>query len=266
MVCSLRRHLQHSLLSSWTHTFSIRDTASSCKSTLAGTSSFRNKSKASLLLLKALLFSHRLTLHSRNDLVTPDKRGFRTKHRAAAARGRSSRMFFKVLLLRTLTPPHQTNSSLYLNGFSSSLDPRTQPDMIPSVLLPAVHQDPSTPYLDSTPVASTSAVPYTPDEQTIHCSQCNRDLPRSNFPTRLINLQPYQVCRAHEWYWTEAKRAQNWAPEHTSTLQQICDAFEEVARDDGEFEDRFMVNGEERDVDRMVQALARAGNWKLKSM
>ncbi|GAA5987167.1 hypothetical protein JCM5350_003868 [Sporobolomyces pararoseus] len=138
--------------------------------------------------------------------------------------------------------------------------------MIPSVLLPAVHQDPSTPYLDSTPVASTSAVPYTPDEQTIHCSQCNRDLPRSNFPTRLINLQPYQVCRAHEWYWTEAKRAQNWAPEHTSTLQQICDAFEQVARDDGEFEDRFMVNGEERDVDRMVQALARAGNWKLKSM
>ncbi|GAA5946767.1 hypothetical protein JCM3765_002009 [Sporobolomyces pararoseus] len=138
--------------------------------------------------------------------------------------------------------------------------------MLPSVLQPAIHREPSTPYLTSTPVASTSAVPYSADEETIRCSQCNHELPVSNFPTRLINLQPYQVCRTHEWYWTEAKRAQNWAPERTSTLQQICDAFEEVSKDDGEFEDRFMVDGEEDDVDRMVEALARAGNWKLKSM
>ncbi|GAA5912522.1 uncharacterized protein JCM6883_005931 [Sporobolomyces salmoneus] len=139
---------------------------------------------------------------------------------------------------------------------------------------PAVDQTrpSSLPSSSSAPVASTSAIPYssstTPvdDGSLLRCSQCNVLRPSTDFPLRLINLQPYQVCFAHEWYWTDAKRLQHWAPEQTSTIQEVCDAFSEISRDDAEYDDRFMVDGQQRDLKGMVESLAKAGKWRIKEL
>lgn len=134
----------------------------------------------------------------------------------------------------------------------------------PSVLLPAADQQTSS-YLSASSVASTSTVPYS-TEPVLHCSQCKRDRPVSAFPVRLISLQPYLVCLTHEWYWTEAKRAAQWAPERTMALAEVCEAFTEIARNEGEFEDRFMIEGDEVDLQRVVDSLANAGNWTIKKL
>lgn len=134
-----------------------------------------------------------------------------------------------------------------------------------AVLLPASEKS-RAPYLSPAPVASTSAVPYEPAPGTLRCSQCNLVRPIADFPLRLVNLQPYQVCFAHEWYWTDVKRAQLWVPDHTSTLEEACDAFREIAKDDAEYDDRFMIDGDESDLHHIVDSLARAGDWKIKEL
>ncbi|GAA6013032.1 hypothetical protein JCM11491_000945 [Sporobolomyces phaffii] len=137
----------------------------------------------------------------------------------------------------------------------------------PSVLLAASNAPPrgSGHLALASPVASTSSIPYS-NEPTLHCSQCQKDRPVSDFPVRLINLRPYLVCLSHDWYWTDAKRASHWAPEHTSSLREACDAFATIARDGGEYEDRFMLDGDESDLKRIVDSLARAGDWKTKKI
>ncbi|GAA5931960.1 uncharacterized protein JCM15063_001085 [Sporobolomyces koalae] len=146
----------------------------------------------------------------------------------------------------------------------------------PSVLLPAVnhHSSPpsrtprSFPAATHAPTASTSAIPYSDDQlPQLHCSQCKRERPVTDFPIRLINLQPYLVCLAHEWYWTEAKRSLHWAPETTSSLQEACTAFTRIAHENPlEYEDRFMLDGDEGDMETIVSRLAAAGDWTYKKM
>ncbi|GAA5974230.1 hypothetical protein JCM11641_003341 [Rhodosporidiobolus odoratus] len=108
--------------------------------------------------------------------------------------------------------------------------------------------------ITASPVASTS------QDRLLHCSQCKKDKRASDFPTRLINLQPYQVCLAHAWYWTPPKRAQ-WAPTETKNLEEVCSEVHELKQGREGAQDKWTIRGgpEERAV--LVNRLASAGDW-----
>ncbi|GAA6000150.1 hypothetical protein JCM10207_007879 [Rhodosporidiobolus poonsookiae] len=108
------------------------------------------------------------------------------------------------------------------------------------------------------PVASTSA------GETIRCSQCKKNKPSTDFPLRLINLQPFQVCFAHDWYWTPAKRATSWAPAETKGVEQVCNEVRALASGVQGAVDRWMVHGGVEDRMVLVQRIAAAGGWTAK--
>ncbi|GAA5930608.1 hypothetical protein JCM1841_006817 [Sporobolomyces salmonicolor] len=122
------------------------------------------------------------------------------------------------------------------------------------------------------PTASTSLPApvypaYKPKTEPEHrCSQCKRTKPASDFPIRLTNLQPYLVCLAHDWYWTEAKRALHWAPEEVWSVDQICDEARKLKEGADGTENRFMVLGGAEDRAALVQRIAEAGGWKVTSI
>ncbi|KAM0788566.1 hypothetical protein ACM66B_001691 [Microbotryomycetes sp. NB124-2] len=61
-----------------------------------------------------------------------------------------------------------------------------------------------------------------PGGSTQRCSQCKKHKPLHEYPTRLATLQPSLICKAHSWYWTQDKVDAHWAPEHLSSVQDIC--------------------------------------------
>ncbi|GAA5858121.1 hypothetical protein JCM5353_001001 [Sporobolomyces roseus] len=141
--------------------------------------------------------------------------------------------------------------------------------MIPSVLRSATTSSPNSSsskqsYLPLPPVASTSSNPAT-NEPHHHCSQCKRDKPESEFPTKLINLQPYLVCTLHEWYWTEQKRVLHWAPDHSVSMSEACEIVRRIARGE-ECDDRLMIKGDEDDLKEIVDTLAKAGRYVAKKL
>lgn len=116
----------------------------------------------------------------------------------------------------------------------------------------------------SVPVASTSAPP--PPTTSIRCSQCKKTKPLSDFPVRLINLQPYQVCRTHTWYWTKEKQAVHWVPEEVKSIERVS---QEVLSVRGNVEgavDKWMVKAASEDRAALVQRIATAGGWKSKAL
>ncbi|GAA5868410.1 hypothetical protein JCM1840_006983 [Sporobolomyces johnsonii] len=139
--------------------------------------------------------------------------------------------------------------------------------------IPSVLQHPPASSLPSPfPTASTSLPApvhpaYKPKTEPEHrCSQCKRTKPASDFPIRLTNLQPYLVCLAHDWYWTEAKRALHWAPEEVWSVDQVCEEARKLKEGADGTENRYMVLGEAEDRAALVQRIAEAGGWKATSI
>ncbi|GAA5901148.1 hypothetical protein JCM8208_002289 [Rhodotorula glutinis] len=90
------------------------------------------------------------------------------------------------------------------------------------------------------------------------CSQCKKDKPLDEYPLRLANLKPYQVCTAHAWYWTAAKQHSQWAPARYTAFQHVC---EEVFMGGPDAQGKWLVQGGAEDRARFVEQLAAAGNW-----
>jgi hypothetical protein len=130
----------------------------------------------------------------------------------------------------------------------------TTPSALPTVLL-----GPPT-FL---PVASTSTAP--PPLPTIRCSQCKTDKPHSHFPVRLINLQPYHVCKIHEWYWTKEKQAVHWVPDDASSVERICEGVRQLREGAEGATDKWLVKAGAEDRAALVGRIASAGKWKAKS-
>ncbi|GAA6053827.1 hypothetical protein JCM3770_004738 [Rhodotorula araucariae] len=106
------------------------------------------------------------------------------------------------------------------------------------------------------PLAAPSA-PAPADDGQIRCSQCKKRKPPSEYPRRLINLQPYQVCTAHGWYWTQAKQLSQWAPSTRSSLPEVCEEASRVRDTQG----KWLVEGGAGDRQVFVERIAAAGNW-----
>lgn len=70
--------------------------------------------------------------------------------------------------------------------------------------------------------------PSSDTESTASCSQCRERNPTA-FPIRLTTLEPYLICKAHGWYWTDAVKAKNWAPEHESTIKEVLLEIKEIS-------------------------------------
>ncbi|GAA6037295.1 hypothetical protein JCM8097_008668 [Rhodosporidiobolus ruineniae] len=136
------------------------------------------------------------------------------------------------------------------------------PTPFPSVLLagPVAAPPPAPPHQ---PTPSTAEpVP----EGHIRCSQCKKHKPPHDFPTRLVNLQPYQVCLAHAWYWTVAKKAVHWAPSETTPLE-VLDGDVKSLKEGGEgAADKWMVEAGKEDRAALVERIAGAAGWKTKQI
>lgn len=117
---------------------------------------------------------------------------------------------------------------------------------------------PPPPPLQGSTVASTSAAvaAQAAPRATAKCSQCKETDPNA-FPIRLATLEPYLVCKAHDWYWSEAVKAKNWAPESVSRFSEI---IEFVKEGNGEGMS-WMVEGQAKDRDGMVGAITALRNW-----
>jgi hypothetical protein len=112
-----------------------------------------------------------------------------------------------------------------------------------------------TPPLDAVPVASGSTTAL------IRCSQCKTYKRPSDYPLRIINLEPYHVCLAHKWYWTPAKQANNWAPSATTSLEQVCDDVRQLRDGVPGSPTCWMLDGTEEDLARVVKDIASVGDW-----
>lgn len=112
-----------------------------------------------------------------------------------------------------------------------------------------------TPPLDALPVASGSTTAL------IRCSQCKTYKRPSDYPLRIINLEPYHVCLAHKWYWTPAKQANNWAPSATTSLEQVCDDVRQLRDGVPGSPTCWMLDGTEEDLARVVKDIASVGDW-----
>ncbi|BGP23181.1 hypothetical protein JCM10295v2_002075 [Rhodotorula toruloides] len=110
------------------------------------------------------------------------------------------------------------------------------------------------------PVATTSTTPL------IRCSQCKKHKLPSDFPQRVTNLQPYQVCLTHKWYWTDAKKAANWAPSEVKDIQEVCDEAVQLARGATGVPENWLVEGRPDDRAAMVQRIAHSGGWAHKQV
>ncbi|GAA5834984.1 hypothetical protein JCM9279_007165 [Rhodotorula babjevae] len=123
------------------------------------------------------------------------------------------------------------------------------PPALPSVLAhPPTHAPPPSPAPSSTAVQ-------------VRCSQCKKDKPLDDYPLRLINLVPYQVCTAHAWYWTAAKQHSQWAPTRRTPFVDVCS---EVSMAGASAQGKWLVDGAVEDRPWFVEQLAAAGNWTPK--
>ncbi|SCV74080.1 BQ2448_6512 [Microbotryum intermedium] len=105
------------------------------------------------------------------------------------------------------------------------------------------------------------------------CSQCKQKRTLDHFPVRLTSLQPYLVCKSHEWYWTQEKRLTYWAPEYTITLEDVCGqlaaAMDNLVERGARMEDTvvtgsWLVDGGEDDRGALVKRITSAGGWDVK--
>lgn len=132
---------------------------------------------------------------------------------------------------------------------------------MPARATPTTSETPgATPPRQHEPVATTSTTPL------IRCSQCKKHKPPSDFPQRVTNLQPYQVCLTHNWYWTEAKKAANWAPREVKDVQQVCDEAVQLARGAAGAQENWLVEGRPEDRSAIVQRIANSGGWVHKQV
>lgn len=102
------------------------------------------------------------------------------------------------------------------------------------------------------------------DEDTRHrCSQCKLELPRSRFPLRLATLQPFVVCKTHEWYWTPERRELQWAPEQDSTIELVCREVRRLAQagQDEKIAGTWMIKGGSDDRGAVVQRISNPDLW-----
>lgn len=99
------------------------------------------------------------------------------------------------------------------------------------------------------------ALSYPPGSQA--CSQCKHHRPYTDFPIRIQTLFPYQVCRAHPWYWIDEKKAVHWAPE---TVSGWDDVVEQVCAGGGP-EAGWIVDGALEDREKLYRTIADAGGW-----
>ncbi|GAA5976311.1 hypothetical protein JCM10908_005453 [Rhodotorula pacifica] len=113
---------------------------------------------------------------------------------------------------------------------------------------------------EAVPVASSSATAL------IRCSQCKTYKRPSDYPIRIINLEPYHVCLSHKWYWTPAKQANNWAPSTTTTLDQVCDDVRQLKDGVPDTPTSWMLDGTEDDLARIVRSIANVGDWTQDSV
>ncbi|GAA5921453.1 hypothetical protein JCM3775_003057 [Rhodotorula graminis] len=97
----------------------------------------------------------------------------------------------------------------------------------------------------------------------VRCSQCKKDKPLDEYPLRLINLKPYQVCNAHAWYWTAAKQHSQWAPARYTAFHHVCD---EVLMGGPSAQGKWLVEGAFEDRSRFVEQVAAAGNWTAQEL
>ncbi|KAK4050903.1 hypothetical protein OIO90_004879 [Microbotryomycetes sp. JL221] len=98
-----------------------------------------------------------------------------------------------------------------------------------------------------------------PGGSTQRCSQCKRSRPLHEFPVRLTTLQPSLVCKSHSWYWTEDKVQAHWAPEHVSSVEQVCHQARGLVTNMGNptgLTDKWMLHDCRQDQMRLVNALA----------
>lgn len=92
------------------------------------------------------------------------------------------------------------------------------------------------------------------------CSQC-REGRSSEFPIRIASLEPYVICRAHTWYWTEAVKAKNWAPEVLSVIGDVVgDILDNIAGIGTTT--TWVVDGREGDRAALLECIETAGNWE----
>lgn len=97
----------------------------------------------------------------------------------------------------------------------------------------------------------------------VRCSQCKKDKPLDEYPARLINLKPYQVCTAHAWYWTAAKQHSQWAPSTRTSFEDMCS---EVSRAGSSAQGKWLVEAGAEDRQWFVEQLAAAGNWTAEEL
>ncbi|BGP54443.1 hypothetical protein JCM8202v2_002023 [Rhodotorula sphaerocarpa] len=105
------------------------------------------------------------------------------------------------------------------------------------------------------PVASSSTTAL------IRCSQCKSYKRPSDYPLRLVNLEPYHVCLAHKWYWTAAKRAQNWAPSECKPIEQVCGEARMLREGGAQAPMSWLLAGTNGDQEGIARDIASAGNW-----
>ncbi|GAA5821452.1 hypothetical protein JCM11251_004630 [Rhodosporidiobolus azoricus] len=100
----------------------------------------------------------------------------------------------------------------------------------------------------------------------IRCSQCKKHKAATEFPTRLINLEPYQVCLTHNWYWTKEKQAVHWAPTDETSMGELCEEVKALKEGEKGASDKWLVKGSAEDRAAIVQSIATAGRWKSKKI
>ena len=78
-------------------------------------------------------------------------------------------------------------------------------------------------------------------------------------------MLPYQICKGHEWYWTEEKKASHWAPEEVVDMGRVCSDVVERLMGRGNVE-AWVVEGGEEDRGAIVERVAIVGDWISKPL
>lgn len=116
-----------------------------------------------------------------------------------------------------------------------------------------------------TPSVDPSLPPQNGGVELARCSQCRHELPASRFPIRIASLTPYQICKGHEWYWTEEKKLSHWAPEEVVEIGTVCSDVVDRLMGRGNVE-AWVVEGGEEDRGAIVERVAMVGDWISKPL
>lgn len=138
---------------------------------------------------------------------------------------------------------------------------------VPSVLQhPPTFAPPSSSSSSLSPAGAASSPAPSPPPGHVRCSQCKKTKPLDEYPLRLINLRPYQVCTAHAWYWTQAKQLSQWAPTHRTSLGQVCNEAAGLTRGQKDAHGKWLVEARGDDRQALVDRIAAAGNWSAEEV